>query len=254
MPRVNYRETGSAGEPEATGLKAWFADRPQMPYLIPFFVFVLIMMPGSLGTVGGIDFEALWRHYHPFVYAAKSIGAGLLLWYFWPAYARIRWTRLGLGAVVGLVGTVVWVALHYACLKTGVWKAPGPSEVWNPDVMLESRWAQWAYLCIRVAGPTLVVPVMEELFFRDFLMRALVRGARYEDVPVGTYTPLSLFGMALLFGINHGSMWPGGVAYGLMMGILLIRTKSLGACIVAHGVTNLTLYLYVIWSGDWQFM
>jgi membrane protease YdiL (CAAX protease family) len=38
------------------------------------------------------------------------------------------------------------------------------------------------------------------------------------------------------------------------MGLLLIRTRSLGACILAHALTNLTLYLYVIYTGDWQFM
>jgi membrane protease YdiL (CAAX protease family) len=60
--------------------------------------------------------------------------------------------------------------------------------------------------------------------------------------------------MALLFGLNHGSMWPAGILYGLLMGLLLIRTRSLGACILAHALTNLTLYLYVIYTGDWQFM
>jgi membrane protease YdiL (CAAX protease family) len=60
--------------------------------------------------------------------------------------------------------------------------------------------------------------------------------------------------MSVLFGINHGSQWPAGILYGLLMGVLLIRTKSLGACIVAHGVTNLSLYLYVVYTGDWQFM
>jgi CAAX prenyl protease-like protein len=114
--------------------------------------------------------------------------------------------------------------------------------------------ARWGYLCVRVVGPTLVVPVMEELFFRDFLQRALVRGARFEDVPIGTFTWFSLIGMSLLFGVNHGAEWPEGIVYGLMMGVLLVRTKSLGSCIVAHAMTNWTLYLYVIYHGDWQFM
>jgi CAAX prenyl protease-like protein len=99
-----------------------------------------------------------------------------------------------------------------------------------------------------------MVPVMEELFFRDFLMRAFIRGAHFQDVAVGTFSWFSLLGVAALFGLNHGSEWPEGVVYGLMMGVLLIRTRSLGACIVAHGVTNFTLYLYVIYTGDWQFM
>ena len=56
----------------------------------------------------------------------------------------------------------------------------------------------------------------------------------------------------LVGGPSFGGM--SGVVYGLLMGVLVIRTKSLGACIVAHGVTNFTLYLYVIYTGDWQFM
>jgi membrane protease YdiL (CAAX protease family) len=72
---------------------------------------------------------------------------------------------------------------------------------------------------------------------------------------VGTFTWPALLGTAAIFGINHGfAFFLPGVAYGLLMGVLLIRTKSLGACIVAHGITNWTLYLYVIYTGDWQFM
>jgi CAAX prenyl protease-like protein len=124
--------------------------------------------------------------------------------------------------------------------------------------MLPQQWQRWAYLCIRVAGPTLVVPVMEELFFRDWLMRILVGGVAFEEVPIGKFTWTSLIVMSLFFGINHGMPPSGpfvaGVVYGLLMGILVIRTKSLGSCIVAHAITNWTLYLYVIYAGDWQFM
>jgi CAAX prenyl protease-like protein len=253
MPRINYRDIPDAA-PSPGGLKAWLAERPQMPYILPFFAFVLLMLPAAFPPVGGINFESLWKTYNPAVYAAKSLAAAILLWYFWPAYGRIRWSYLGTGLLIGLLGTPIWIGIHYACLATGIWHTPSPDSLYNPDLMLPDQLRRWAFLCIRIAGPTLVVPPMEELFFRDFLMRALVRGERFEDVPVGTYTPLSLFGMAAFFGLNHGSMWPAGVVYGLMMGILLIRTKSLGACMVAHGATNFTLYLYCLWTADWQFM
>ena len=39
----------------------------------------------------------------------------------------------------------------------------------------------------------------------------------------------------------------------LMISWLLVRTKSLGACIVAHAVTNLLLGIYVLWAKDWYF-
>jgi CAAX prenyl protease-like protein len=115
------------------------------------------------------------------------------------------------------------------------------------------------FLVIRVAGPTLVVPVMEELFYRDFLMRAFIGGSRFEDVEPGTFVRgdwkswLSVVGTAAVFTASHIQR-PSAFLWGLMMGTLMVRTKSLGACIVAHAVTNLVLYLWVIWSGDWQFM
>jgi CAAX prenyl protease-like protein len=221
-----------------------------MPYLLPFMAFVALMMPAAFGE----PWKTWWKEYHPFVYGGKTLVAAALLVMFWHHYTPIRWTKLPLGFVVGLFGTVLWIAVEYASQFAHLHGAPDPKDLFIPDRDIAGHWQQLAYLIVRVAGPTLVVPIMEELFFRDFLMRAMVRGARFQDVPVGTFTWFSLIATSLLFGVNHGIMWPAGVAYGLLMGILLIRTKSLGACIVAHGTTNFTLYLYVIYSGNWQFM
>jgi len=41
--------------------------------------------------------------------------------------------------------------------------------------------------------------------------------------------------------------------WGVMIALLLWRTKSLGACIVMHGVTNFLLGAYVLWTHDWYF-
>jgi CAAX prenyl protease-like protein len=260
VPRASYRQqhTPAAGHghatppppPHTTAFARWFAERPQLPYVLPFFAFVLLAFPATFGPA----WKDLWHAWHPFIYAAKTLAAGALLWYFWGtrAYAPVRWSRLAFAALLGLLGTALWIFCYDATLATPWWRPI--TDVYNPDLELHSPAARWAYLCIRVAGPVLVVPLMEELFFRDFLMRALIRGPRFEDVPIGAYTPLSLFGTALLFGLNHGSMWPSGVLYGLLMGVLLVRTKSLGACIVAHAVTNWTLYLFVIYTGRWEFM
>ena len=260
MVRFDYRQAASTAAAPGGGWRALVARQPQLPYLLPFFAYLLLMLPETFPTVGGVNFHDVWHTWHPLIYASESAAAGVLLWFFWPCYAHIRWTHLGVGALVGLIGTPVWILVHYGCLRSGWWHMTPLAELYNPDVMfgagggMGGPWQRWAYLCVRVAGPALVVPVMEELFFRDFLMRTLISGAHFEEVAVGSFTWMSFLGMAALFGMNHGSMWPGGVVYGLMMGLLLVRTKSLGACIVAHGMTNLTLYLYVIYSGDWQFM
>ena len=251
MAKFDYRKTESA---PAVAADRW-ADRPEVPYILPFMAYLLVMLPGSFGTLGGIDWEKLWKTYLPLEYAIKCAAAALLMWYFWPWYTRVSWRRLDLGVIAGLFGTALWVASEYACQYLGIAGRPDPAKFYNPDIMLGQGWQAWVYLCIRVTGPALVVPVMEELFFRDFAQRALIRGYRFQDIPVGTFTWSSLLIMSVLFGINHGfDYFIPGLLYGLLMGVLVIRTKSLGACIVAHGVTNWTLYLYVIYRGDWQFM
>jgi uncharacterized protein len=253
MVRFNYRQTENPPPANPRDRwRTWLRERPEVPYILPFFAFLLVMVPGGWGELSE-HWKQVWRTWLPFTYTLKSLLAALLLWYFWPLFTRIHWSKLHLGLIIGLIGTPLWIGSEYLCQYLHI--APEGADFYNPDDLLGSGWKEWLYLCVRVAAPALVVPVMEELFFRDFLMRASIRGWRFQEVPVGTFTWASLLGVSLLFGVNHGfSYFVPGVLYGLLMGVLVIRTKSLGACIVAHGVTNWTLYLYVIYRGDWQFM
>lgn len=242
-----------------------FAERPQLPYLLPLLVFVAFMLPGGMGEILGIDFGHLfgvnwketWFHYHPAVYAVKTIVAAVLLWKLWKYFTPIRWSHLPLGVLVGVAGVPIWVLTEYASQAVGFSARPNladPYVFYDPVKMIPDPTWRYAFYAIRVIGPTLVVPVMEELFFRDFLMRALIRGGRFQEVAVGTFSWLAILGSSLLFALNHIQK-PSGFVYGLMMALLVVRTKSLGSCIVAHGVTNLLLYsAYCIPFGDWQFM
>lgn len=251
MAKYDYRNAGDA-DIQPPSRQPW----PETPYILPFIAFLLVMLPGSFDGTGLKDF---WKLYTPFFYSLKTAAAAVLLWYFWPCYTRIRWTRLWLGVIFGIVGTFLWIGTELAARKFGIAVPPHDADIYNPDKELGGGWREALFLCIRIVGPSLVVPVMEELFFRDFLMRSVIAWGRrisFQEIPVGAFSWASLLVMSALFGLNHGiNRWFfAGFVYGILMGILLIRTKSLGACIVAHGVTNLTLYLYVVYSGDWQWM
>jgi CAAX prenyl protease-like protein len=259
---MNYRDSTPAAAAPAIGnpFARWLAPRPQMPYILPFFAYLLLMAPGALfGHAFGIDWEKTWQLYHPIIYPLENLSAAILLWALWRYYTPIRWAHIPLGILAGLFGTLLWIGTEYFDQHIGLSHAPPPSAIYNADLVLPIAWQRWLYLAVRVTGPTLVVPFMEELFFRDFLTRVFIKGAYFDEVPVGAFTWLSLLGVSACFAINHGAQWPEGFLYGLLMGILLVRTKSLGACIVAHGVTNCTLYLWVIYFGlykpdVWQFM
>jgi hypothetical protein len=92
---------------------------------------------------------------------------------------------------------------------------------------------------------------MEELFWRSFLMRYLI-DPDFRSVPMGAFTWLSFLGVAVLFGLEHHRVLVGILA-GLLYGFLLIRQKKLQGVILAHGVTNLGLGIYIVLTGNWMF-
>ena len=107
-------------------------------------------------------------------------------------------------------------------------------------------------LALRTARAALLVPVLEELFWRGWLPRWL-QDTRFERVPIGRYTPFAFWGTAVLFAAEHGPFWEVGLLCGIIYNWWLRRTRSLGDLIVVHAVTNLALSLYVIGTRNWVF-
>lgn len=108
------------------------------------------------------------------------------------------------------------------------------------------------FLVFRVLTSVVTVPILEELFWRGWLMRWLI-DRNFERVPLGSYTPESFWIVALLFASEHGSYWEVGLAAGVAYNWWMIRTKNLWDCILAHAVTNACLAAYVIGWGQWQY-
>lgn len=107
-------------------------------------------------------------------------------------------------------------------------------------------------LIFRTARAALLVPIIEELFWRGFLLRWL-ENPKFEEVPFGSYARTAFLLTALLFASEHGPFWDVGLLAGAAYSYWAIRTKRLGDCILAHGVTNLCLSLYTIATGKWEF-
>jgi CAAX prenyl protease-like protein len=110
-----------------------------------------------------------------------------------------------------------------------------------------------AFLLFRVAISVVAVPILEELFWRGWLMRWIVDSKNFERVPLGTYAPAAFWLVAILFACEHGSFWDVGLAAGIVYNWWMIRTRNLWDCILAHAVTNGILAVYVIGAGQWQY-
>jgi hypothetical protein len=109
------------------------------------------------------------------------------------------------------------------------------------------------FLLLRIAISVLAVPILEELFWRGWLMRWLVDSNDFERVPLGFYAPGAFFAVALLFASEHGSFWDVGLLAGIVYNWWMVRTRNIWDCILAHAVTNGILAAYVVLGGQWQY-
>ncbi len=107
-------------------------------------------------------------------------------------------------------------------------------------------------LALRTARAALLVPVLEELFWRGWLPRWL-QDNRFWRVPLGTYSAFAFWGTALLFAAEHGPFWEVGLLCGVVYNWWMRRTGSLGDLVLTHAVTNLALSLFTIATQRWVF-
>ncbi len=108
------------------------------------------------------------------------------------------------------------------------------------------------FIAMRVLESAVLVPVLEELFWRGWLMRWLIR-SDFHETPLGRYTPFSFWMTALLFASEHGAYWEVGLLAGVAYNWWVIRTRNLADCILAHGVTNALLAGYILIFDHWQY-
>ncbi len=109
------------------------------------------------------------------------------------------------------------------------------------------------FLLFRVLVSVVAVPILEELFWRGWLMRWIINGSDFESVPLGAWSPASFWIVAILFASEHGPFWDVGLLAGIAYNTLVIRTRNLWDCILAHAVTNGVLAAYVVLAGQWQY-
>jgi CAAX prenyl protease-like protein len=153
---------------------------------------------------------------------------------------------LGLAVVVGLLVAVGWVGLErlpYPRIGVG-----GSRQAFDPGVLAPLGRA--GFLAARLLGLVVVVPVIEELFWRSFLNR-VIQDPDFWKLPVGQVTVVSAAVTAGLFAAAHPE-WLPALLTGLSWAWLLHHTRSLLACVASHAVANAALGGYVLATGSWE--
>jgi len=116
----------------------------------------------------------------------------------------------------------------------------------------ESDRSNLVVLLLRGLRASLIVPIVEELFWRAWLMRWVIQ-PDFSKIPLGTYSTQAFWIVAILFAAEHGPYWDVGLATGILYNWWMVRTKSLGDLILAHGITNACLSAYVVAAGKWEY-
>lgn len=221
-------------------LKRYLSVSPAHARVLPFLLFLLpLFIQDGLG-----------QPLRYWIYLARTLIGAWCIWEMRSLVPEMRWAVSWEGAVVGVLVLAIWVGLNpYYAPNTLLMK---PGDPWNPFKQFGTGSALgWFFFSVRTLGSSFVVPQLEEVFWRSFLYRYLVR-TRFEELPLGALHWLSLIVTSTLFGLEH-FQWLAGILCGLLYQFLVIRKKRLGDAIFAHCVTNFLLSLWVLWKGDWHF-
>jgi len=219
-------------------LRKKFAQSPEFARIAPFAVFAcLSFLQGRLGAT-----SPYW------VYLLKTVIGVWMIWEARPFVEEVRWQASWQGVLVGVIIFVVWVGLD------GVYPRLARSDQrWNPNIQLGAGSpVAWFFILVRIAGSTLVVPPLEEVFYRSFLYRYFVK-TDFRAMPLGQFHPLSFIVTSVIFGLMHPDRWLAGILCGFAYQALVIRNSRLGDAMTAHAATNFLLGLWVVWRNAWSF-
>ena len=221
----------------------WAGIHPAIPYVVPFAAFLVLLALGEhLHSVFGV-----WE------FPLRVIFLSAVLWIFSRDVIDFRVRRWAMTLVIGVAVFAIWVAPDLLI--------PGYRQHWlfqnaitgtiSSSIPADLRENLLALL-FRTVRAVVLVPIIEELFWRAWLLRWLI-SPDFQKVPLGAYTATSMWISALLFASEHGPYWEVGLVAGLAYNFLMIRTRSLGDCILAHAITNGVLSLFVVLTGRWEY-
>jgi CAAX prenyl protease-like protein len=220
--------------------------RRQVPAWLPY-----VLPMGCFGVVTAIEgagpptlYPAIYLAKIGIVVVAIAIGAR-----HWRAEFKPSWRGAAWGIAAGLLGFVGWVSIdpltpHFAVL--------GERAAFDPFTQFHSPTVRSAFIGLRLFGLAVVVPIMEEVFWRSFVLRYLTDPDRWRQLPLHDFTIWAAGLMAAFFALSHPE-WLVALLYAVLMAGLLRMTRELFCCTLAHAVTNLSLGLFVLKTGAWAY-
>jgi uncharacterized protein len=210
---------------------------PILVRVLPFALFAgLTLLQGRFG-----DTSQYW------IYALKTILAAWILWLVRPYVKEMRWNFSWESIVVGVLVFLAWVGLdgHYPLLAAR-------EATFNPERTYDAGSAlALFFIAVRTLGSSLIVPPLEEVFYRSFIYRYLIK-SDFLKIPLGHFDLRAFLISGVIFGIGHYE-WLPGILCAFAYQWLVCRRDRLGDAMTAHGITNFLLALWVVTRQAYYF-
>jgi CAAX prenyl protease-like protein len=231
--------SGSSGAPAPAASR----DSGSLPYVAPFTIFMgFVALQGSKYRLPELTAQVVW----------VCVVALVLIFIARPVI-DLRAPRWPLSLLIGAAVFVLWIGpdllfpgyRHHWLFENAILGAP-------KGALTAGGQTQPLVLALRALRAIVIVPIVEELFWRAWLMRWVI-APDFQKVPLGAFTPVAFWAVALLFASEHGSYWDVGLLTGVIYNAWMVRSKSLGDLILTHAVTNACLSVYVVAAGKWEY-
>ncbi|MBL8086470.1 MAG: CAAX prenyl protease-related protein [Chthonomonas sp.] len=211
---------------------------PWLPYVLPMALFM-----GITAVEGKSEAN------YPLIYIAKVIIVVIALLMCRTALRDIRFDKQWImpSIALGLVMLGVWVNVEQGIQYSKM----GARSAFNPFEKIDDPTLRNVWMAFRFMGLALVVPVMEELFWRSFGLRIATQ-TDFLKLKIGEFSTTGFGIVVAVFAFSHPEWVPAAI-FAAVTGLWVYHTRSIFACIVLHAVTNLGLGLYVVTQHQWKF-
>ena len=220
-------------------------NRAALARTVPFAAFMLL-----LAARGGVPADGSWGIDPRWLYGITVLLVGALLAWFWREYGELvaqTWPsgpEIALAVATGIAVFGLWIHLDVPWMTIG-----SPTASFLP--LDAAGQLIWPLVAVRWIGAALIVPVMEELFWRSFVMR-WVQSPQFEAVVPQRVGLKAVVLSTFVFTLAH-TLWLAAVIAGLAYAWLYLRTGRLWVPVIAHAVTNGALGVWVVMTGNWAF-
>lgn len=213
--------------------------------IAPFAVYIFFLF-----IEGNVTSHPAWGIDVRWIYPAKALLVAALLAYLFRHYTELtsqppelKWGLLW-APLVGLLVFYLWIHLDFGIFRIGESKGFDPRMPGTGNI-------DWYLALPRLLGAALVVPLMEELFWRSFVMRWIDRHD-FLSLPPNAISMRAILISSFVFGFEH-TQWFAGLIAGIAYALLYRSSGNLWTPVIAHGITNGALGIWVLSVGAWQF-